>query len=82
MSNTPNKTTGTDDKQQVKLETLSQITEFINDGGGSFRKMIEYLDLNYEDAYNSGGMTISNAIASGGKICLAGITLEWILIII
>jgi hypothetical protein len=66
MSNTPNKTTGTDDKQQVKLETLSQITEFINDGGGSFRKMIEYLDLNYEDAYNSGGMTISNAIASGG----------------
>lgn len=62
MSNTPNKTTDTDRDLQVKLEALSQIAEFINDGGGSFRKFIDYLDLDYCDAFDAGGMLISNAV--------------------
>ena len=62
MSNTPNETTCCDDKQQVKLETLSQMAKFINDGGGSFRKFIDYLDLDYCDAHEAGGMLISNTL--------------------
>lgn len=62
MSNTPNKTTDTDRDLQVKLETLSQIAEFINDGGGSFRKFIDYLNLDYCDAHEAGGMLISNTL--------------------
>lgn len=48
---------------EVKLWTISQIAKFINDGGGTFRKLIyEYLDLDYVDAYEAGGMVITNAL--------------------
>lgn len=53
---------------EVKLWTVSQIAKFINDGGGTFRKLIyEYLDLDYMDACVAGGMTITNALARHSK---------------
>lgn len=48
---------------EVKLWTISQIAKFINDGGGTFRKLIyDYLNLDYMDAHMAGGMTITNAL--------------------
>jgi len=55
--------------ENAKLWVLSRISKFITDGGGSFRILLEYLDLEYHPAYNAGGMIITNAICTGADEC-------------
>jgi hypothetical protein len=49
-----------------KLWMIGKLADFINEtkGQGTFRKMLEYLDMPYQDTYLAGGMTISNALAT------------------
>jgi hypothetical protein len=50
-----------------KLWMIDKLADFINEtkGQGTFRKMLEYLNMPYEATYLTGGMTISNALADG-----------------
>ena len=55
-------------KYHVELEMLKKISQYIKDGGGSFRALIYgYLNLQYTDAYLAGGMDLSNAICTEEK---------------
>jgi hypothetical protein len=48
--------------EQISM-VIKRISMFIEDGGGSFRKLLEYLgDADYNMIYNAEGMAISNYI--------------------
>ncbi len=55
---------GEDKSLESKLKAVEQIWEFIQDGGGTFRTMCDYLDLGYVDLYDSRGMDLCNWINS------------------
>jgi hypothetical protein len=49
----------------AKLWVINRLATFIHEteGQGTFRKMLEYLNLKYVETYEIGGMTLSNSIS-------------------
>lgn len=58
---TPEEERSLRDNERVRV--LLAITGFINDGGGTFRKCIEYLGMDYVYAHDEGWMNFTNALS-------------------
>lgn len=41
----------------------AQLAQFIREGGGSFRKLLDYTGMDYTTAYNLGWMEFTNALS-------------------
>ena len=55
--------------EKEKLWVIEQLSKFVLSGGGTFRLMLEALNLSYHNAYTSGGMIVSNALCSNADSC-------------
>ena len=55
--------------EKEKLWVIKKLSEFVLNGGGTFRMMLETLNLSYHNAYTSGGMIVSNALCANTDDC-------------
>ena len=55
--------------EKEKLWVIKKLSEFVLNGGGTFRLMLESLNLSYHNAYSAGGMILSNAICVNSDDC-------------
>ena len=55
--------------EKEKLWVIKKLSEFVLNGGGTFRMMLEALNLSYHNAYTSGGMILSNALCANADDC-------------
>ena len=50
-------------RDDERKRVLSALIEFLEDGGGTFRKFISILGMDYTAAYDEGWMGFTNALA-------------------
>ena len=58
----PEEERSTRDNERQRI--LSALISFIEDGGGSFRKWLDYLGMDYHSAYDEGWMDFTNALSN------------------
>lgn len=58
---TPEEERSTRDSERKRV--LGALIEFIDDGGGTFRKFISILGMDYTAAYDEGWMGFTNALS-------------------